>query len=62
MLLELIQEDKVLTWILIIVGVIWVFVFLRNIWTSNKTATDFQHYYNHILHGDEHKVKGKFEE
>lgn len=62
MLLEIIREDKVLTWLLIIIATIWFLVFIRNLWTNSKTATDYQQYYNHILHGDEHKVKGKFEE
>ncbi len=62
MLLEIIQKDNVLTWLLIIIGVLWFLVFLRNLWTNNKTATDYEQYYDHILTGDEHKVKGKFEE
>ena len=61
MLLDVIMEDKFLTGALIIVGVLWFLVFLRNMRHINKKAAEFEQLYNHILSAEEFKVKGKYD-
>ncbi|MBI5003192.1 hypothetical protein HZC31_07435 [Candidatus Woesearchaeota archaeon] len=61
MLLEVLKQDKYLTILIVVVGLIWFFVFLRNVWVLNKSTTDFQQQYHQIINADEYKVKGKFE-
>lgn len=61
MLWDVLKQDKYLTILIIVVGLIWFFVLLRNVWTLNKTTTEFEQQYQQILSADEYKVKGKFE-
>ncbi len=62
MLLEVVKQDKFLTWAVVVVGLLWFFVFLKNVWHGNKKAVEFQQTYEQILNADEYKVKGKFEQ
>ncbi len=62
MLWELVKEDNVLTISIIIIGIIWFLVFMRNIWTLKKSAGEFEKTYQHILNAEEFKVKGKYEQ
>lgn len=62
MLLEVLKQDKFLTATLIAVGIMWAYILLKNFWSTNKKANDFQQMYDHILHAKEHQVKGRFEE
>ncbi|MFA6888819.1 MAG: hypothetical protein WC254_04970 [Candidatus Woesearchaeota archaeon] len=62
MLWDLIKEDKILTISIVIVGIIWFLVFIRNFWTVRKSTGDFEKTYDHILSADEFKVKGKYEQ
>ena len=61
MLWEVIKEDKVLIISIIIIGILWVIVFIRNIWTIKRSAGEFERTYQHILNADEFKVKAKHE-
>ncbi len=61
MLLDVLKQDKYLTVIIVVVGLIWFFVLLKNVWTFNKSTAEFQQQYQQILSADEYKVKGKFE-
>ena len=61
MLLEVLKQDKYLTILIVVVGLIWLFVLLKNIWTFNKSTAEFEHQYHQIINADEYKVKGKFE-
>jgi len=62
MLLELIQQDKVITVALVIIAIIWAYVLFRNIRMGNKTANQFEIEYDKILNAKDYKVKGRFEE
>jgi hypothetical protein len=62
MLLEVIQQDKFLTAVLVITGTIWLYVLFRNIRTNAKSNTQFQTEYERVLNNDESKVKGRFEQ
>lgn len=59
---ELMKEDKVLTISIIVIGIIWFLVFMRNLWTVKRSANEFENTYQHILSADEFKVKGKYEQ
>ncbi len=61
MLLDLLKQDKYLTIIIVVIGLIWFFVLLKNVLVVNKSTADFQQQYQQILNADEYKVKGKFE-
>ena len=62
MLLDIIREDHVLTGVLLFVGIVWVLVFLKNVWRVSRSAGELQQQYEHILDGEEYKVKGRFEQ
>ena len=62
MLLEVIQQDKYLTIVLVVTGTIWLYVLLRNLRMNAKSNTQFQTEYERVLNTDEYKVKGRFEE
>lgn len=62
MLLELIQQDKVLTTVLIITGVLWLYVLFRSFRLRMHQTNQFQVEYEHVLNAKEYKVKGRFEE
>lgn len=61
MLIDVVKQDTFLTWSLIVVGILWVVVFVRNMWQVNKKAAEFENFYDHILNADEYKVKGKYD-
>lgn len=61
MLLDLLKQDKYLTIIIVVIGLIWFFVLMKNVLVVNKSTADFQQQYQQILNADEYKVKGKFE-
>lgn len=61
MLWEFIKEDKVLTATIIVISVLWIIIFMRNLWIGKKTSWEFQKTYEHILKADEFKVKAKYE-
>lgn len=61
MLWDVLKQDKYLTIVIIVVGLIWLFVLMKNVWTFNKSTAEFQQQYHQILNADEYKVKGKFE-
>lgn len=61
MLLEVLKQDKFLTATLIAVGIMWLIVLVKSFWNNSKKANDFQQMYDHILHAEEHQVKGRFE-
>ena len=61
MLLDVIKQDTFLSWALILVGVLWFLVFLRNMRHVNKKAVEFEQLYDHILSAEEFKVKGKYD-
>ncbi len=62
MLWELISEDNVLTISIILIGILWVIVFMRNFWNVKKSSGEFERAYEHILNAEEFKVKGKYEQ
>ncbi len=62
MLLELIQQDKVLTTVLVLTGLLWAYVLFRNLRLWLHQTNQFQVEYEHILNEDKYKVKGRFEE
>ena len=62
MLLEVIKQDKFLTWTIALVAFLWFVVFIRNMWLMNQKAAEFQQTYEQILSAEEYKVKGKFEQ
>lgn len=62
MLIEVLKQDKFLTAVLIIIGIMWIIVFLRNMRSINKKSGEFRQMYENILNADEYKVKGRFEE
>lgn len=61
-LLELIQQDKVLTTVLVITGILWAYVLFRSFRMRMHQTNQFQVEYEHILNEDKYKVKGRFEE
>ncbi len=62
MLLELVRQDNYLTVLIAVVGALWLFVFVRNMWILNKSTGEFRHQYEQIINAEEYKVKGKFEQ
>jgi hypothetical protein len=62
MLLDVILQDKVLTGLIIGVGLIWLYVFFKNVRYSKRSSDRYAVEYNNVLHADEFKVKGRFEE
>jgi hypothetical protein len=63
MLLELLQNDTYLNYIIIGLGILWAFIFLRIFLTkkAKKATASFQAEYEKILNSDEYKVKRKNE-
>lgn len=61
-LLELIQQDKVLTTVLLITGILWAYVLFRSFRSRMHQTNQFQTEYERILNAEENKVKGRFEE
>ncbi len=62
MLLELIQQDKVLTTVLVITGLLWACVLFRSFRMHIHKTNQFQAEYDQVLNAEKYKVKGRFEE
>lgn len=66
MVLELLQQEKYLTYAIFIVSTLWVLITIR-LWLSKKmkdsgnSAFDIDAEYNKILTSDEYKVKRRYE-
>lgn len=65
MVLELLQQEKYLTYAIIVVSLIWAFIALRLLFLHRAKEPvnnfDFDNEYERIITSDEFKVKRKYE-
>lgn len=66
MVLELLQQEKYLTYVIFVVSTLWVLIFLRlllskKIKSRGDTVFDVDAEYHKILTSEEYKVKRRYE-
>lgn len=63
MIVELLQNEAYLNYVIVGLGILWAFIFLRIFLTkkAKKATASFQAEYERILNSEEYKVKRKNE-